>query len=278
MYLCDVVYKNNENEILSAVITDDKWEEEIESDPMIIFKERPIALVIIEAIIKGEKDFNCNGVDYTLEKVIKNEPFDKMIEMQQQSNPSRRLVDFTKEKGIQRIKIYKSKYKCLRCLRYGSEMNIESVTAKIYTISGGIAYLDMAYCKNCKQYFTDQSTIGFCENKNGPLAVEKCEDFDRDIIYKKDSVLSRYGYKADGSMSDNERRICIAFIIENGLAKKHEIINHLLYLIDDRGFRCLNARERWESDLAFVHNYDKMRQKYVGEVIILNKDFYLVEE
>ena len=60
MYLCDVVYKNNENEILSAVITDDKWEEEIESDPMIIFKERPIALVIIEAIIKGEKDFKKN--------------------------------------------------------------------------------------------------------------------------------------------------------------------------------------------------------------------------
>ncbi len=53
---------------------------------------------------------------------------------------------------------------------------------------------------------------------------------------------------------------------------------HRAYLIDDRGFRCLNARERWESDLAFVHNYDKMRQKYVGEVIILNKDFYLVEE
>ncbi len=277
MYLCKALYTDDNGEKFSLVITDNKSQENFDIDPVVVFEGAPIAGEIIKAIMKNKKDFSCNGYNYQLDEVIKNDYFNYLIKRRRHTNTSNRIVDFTNSNRIQRIQIYKSRYKCLKCLRLRADMNIESVTAKLYTITGRIVFIDLAYCKNCRQYFTDESTLSKFEKKHGILAIEKIEEYDRDIRYKKDSVLSRYGYKADGSMSETERRKCITFIIENGLGEKYEIIHHLNFLINDRGYRLPNAAERWESDLEFVHNYDLMKQKYVGNIFIIDNKPYLID-
>ena len=88
----------------------------------------------------------------------------------------------------------------------------------------------------------------------------------RKRYHNQDSVLSRNGYVADGSMNAEERQQCIAMILEKGLATKSMIINHLANLIDINGIRCYAACQRWEADLRFVNRYAIESQRKIGAV------------
>lgn len=70
--------------------------------------------------------------------------------------------------------------------------------------------------------------------------------------WNEDSILSRAGYKADGSQSQRSRVFCIDRAIAGREENALEVLRHLRWLIDDRGDRFPRAKLRWLEDLAYV--------------------------
>lgn len=70
--------------------------------------------------------------------------------------------------------------------------------------------------------------------------------------WNEDSILSRAGYKADGSQSKKARTICVNYAINGREENAIEVLRHLRWLIDDRGDRFPKANGRWLEDIEYV--------------------------
>ena len=70
--------------------------------------------------------------------------------------------------------------------------------------------------------------------------------------WNNDSILSRAGYRADGTISEIGRMICINHAISGRMENAMAVLRHLSWLIDDRGDRCPNALNIWQKDLGYV--------------------------
>lgn len=67
-----------------------------------------------------------------------------------------------------------------------------------------------------------------------------------------DSILSRSGYTADGTLSKYGRERCIQHVIGNSLENAFGVMDHLEWLIEDRGNRMPRARVLWAEDKRYV--------------------------
>jgi len=70
--------------------------------------------------------------------------------------------------------------------------------------------------------------------------------------WNENSMLSRAGYKADGSQSAQTRTTCINRAIAGREENALEVLRHLSWLIDDRGDRFSKAQRRWQEDREYV--------------------------
>ena len=70
--------------------------------------------------------------------------------------------------------------------------------------------------------------------------------------WNEDSILSRAGYKADGSQATRSRTKCIDRAIGGREENALEALRHLRWLIYDRGDRFPKAKRRWQEDLEYV--------------------------
>ena len=70
--------------------------------------------------------------------------------------------------------------------------------------------------------------------------------------WNEDSILSRAGYKADGSQSTKVRKICIDCAIDGREENALEVLRHLRWLSDDRGVRFPRAQRRWQEDTEYI--------------------------
>jgi len=72
------------------------------------------------------------------------------------------------------------------------------------------------------------------------------------VDWNDDSVLSRNGYSADGSLTETGRKIVLDKIIfNNNSTILLEVITHFRWLIQERGQRMPNAMRIWEEDLVY---------------------------
>lgn len=74
----------------------------------------------------------------------------------------------------------------------------------------------------------------------------------RYVDWSEDSFLSETGYKADGSLSLQGRHRCLDRAIEGDMRSALAVIEHLRWLIDDRGYRLVRAENIWREDIAYV--------------------------
>lgn len=70
--------------------------------------------------------------------------------------------------------------------------------------------------------------------------------------WNEDSILSRAGYTADGSLSTTGRIIRIDRAIDGNIENALEAISHLKWLINDRGDRNPHANRIWKEDLEYI--------------------------
>lgn len=70
--------------------------------------------------------------------------------------------------------------------------------------------------------------------------------------WNEDSILSRAGYKADGSQATKSRTTCIDPAIAGREENALEALGHLRWLIYDRGDRFPKAKRRWQEDIEYV--------------------------
>ena len=157
--------------------------------------------------------------------------------------------------------------KCFRHSKYDSIINICGYIPLKNERKKRVP-IDLQKCKNCNAYFINKQSLYIYESQYGPLSIEKKDiSYASDLLdinetkYKKDSILSRNGYKP--SDPTNERQRILIEIMEADEHNKEAIIDHLSYLIDDRGHRCHNAIISWLEDLQFVNDYKLSSQKKV---------------
>lgn len=186
-----------------------------------------------------------------------------------------RIFDFTARDNPPVVYVYRNSAICPTCKARGIPQSIENVSATMMNISGEIIHgISLQFCRNCKKYFIDWQSLKLYNKEYGTLFFERnIDDVHGDNYwdFNPDSILSRNGYAADGSMNSEERQKCLVCIIETGVATKSMIINHLSKLLDLNSSRCYLAAPRWLEDLRFINHYNVERQRYIGVVTALQR-------
>ncbi|MCD7833975.1 MAG: hypothetical protein LUH00_08305 [Lachnospiraceae bacterium] len=128
------------------------------------------------------------------------------------------------------------------------------------------------YCRDCYRYFIPEEEyqrlkkVGIiCCKIIGSTQSEQ----DADDAFKKfsaESVLHQYGYNVNSisNLSDESRRDILAFVFENEILNRGEIVSHIEMLINLARNRknMSSAIGKWKSDISFINRY-KRTGKYV---------------
>ena len=273
MLICTVVLLTGfDGEKICYNIVTKPDEEDFSTEPECIYYKKPIAQAIMKALFCNQNRFSFRADEYSVEeeyrifRAVKKDAYNKY-------DPNYiPKADFSKTNKPVTVYLSKNRAICMTCKRRGLPMDIENVAAALRTISGTIVNnVNLQYCNRCKKYYIDGNSLKQYDKDYGPLFINRdySEYGQRSYFFNKDSVLSRYGYTADGSMDTEERQRCITFIIENGFGTKYAIEDHLSNLINRNRQRCPYALPLWEEDLYFVNNYNIERQRYIGEIVIV---------
>ena len=169
------------------------------------------------------------------------------------------------------ILVYARKCECYQCRKHYGFDTTKNRTAVINTIFGEIIKVNVMFCCGCGTYF--MSIVSFKEYKKryGGLLLEY--SYTEDCMQKKhsdfnmasDSVLSRCGYTADGSISKEHRQAILAFIMDSGRATKSRLITLLQAFLElgEKRKNCPDACDRWREDIFYVNEYEIDLQKKV---------------
>lgn len=147
--------------------------------------------------------------------------------------------------------------------------NIIDITAKLRIVfpSGKIDfyYVPAAYCKECDKYFMLKKD--FDDVKKHGIILCEIIGTKKDLLHtnlKKyqstyESRIHQLGYNVQkgSGLTNNQRKVILANIVENTNISKHEISSHIQ--------RCINQHKRqqnykdaiqcWQHDYEFISNY-----------------------
>ena len=92
----------------------------------------------------------------------------------------------------------------------------------------------------------------------------------------EESTLKIYGYSvnAKDNLTDNERQDVLSFIIENNIETENQVIQFLSWLIEQNKNRrnMENAVNKWERDINFVRNYQRVNKRVRVRDLFVRKD------
>ena len=104
------------------------------------------------------------------------------------------------------------------------------------------------------------------------------DEYDGDMDYgnlRKNSELNLYGYTVakTAEMSTGERQRLLQQLMDNGLMSKHQIVNHLEWLIHRQSGRVKmeDACDCWREDLRFVNSYRLNAQRKIQGRFVYGK-------
>jgi len=138
-----------------------------------------------------------------------------------------------------------------------------NVKAKVKVQNGdktSFAYINLHYCKNCNKYYILKKSLEQYEARYGNIFIRRRytpggSGGQSQHSYEPDSILSEWGYKADGSLSSSQRQGILSFMMQDGIEDKSDIASLLSYFIETRSKRCPYAAELWKEDLEYVNEY-----------------------
>lgn len=140
------------------------------------------------------------------------------------------------------------------------------VQIPIFNVDGSITFINVniSYCSQCDKYIMLKSDF---KNINGIVACEVIDqttirnknDSDDIEIKQYESVLYKYGYnvKTKDNLSDRQRHLILASVVESGILTREQICSHLDTLIE-RGSKIEKwklATEKWKQDRHYVKKY-----------------------
>jgi len=250
----------------NPVINTISWRSNIYRAAMTAIKEGRNRFTLLDS---GKYEYEI--IEY---EVIKN------ITPEEITTSSIRIVDFTPENGPKPIYLY---YGNVSCIRKAHVM--ESVTANVPSLYSEKLYkLNVTYCKNCDMYFIYHGSYWDYVEKYGSFILKPIHlpsrgdvfdteffEGDRYFNLKESSDLSDYGYSAKAGIPEVERQKVLVSIIEFGLMKKHEIINHL-HTINDMNMNNSQhsaANRRRRDDIRFLNDYELNRQRQIFGYILM---------
>lgn len=146
-------------------------------------------------------------------------------------------------------------------------LDICDIDGKIITVK-----IPAGYCPNCKVFFILESIYKQIKEK-GILLCQISDEKTymqyrnkRQSRFASESLLMHYGYSVSEmkGLSQERRQEILAFIMDNQILTKSEIISYLEFFINQRlSVKTMKqAIMKWEEDKKFVENYcvDNMKQ------------------
>ena len=133
------------------------------------------------------------------------------------------------------------------------------VQIPVFNVDGSIGFikLNVSYCKTCDKYIMLKNDFKLIEG------IIACKVIDQTVIHSKndrddieikqyESVLYQYGYnvKTKDNLSDKQRHLILAAVVESGILTREQICSHLDTLIE-RGSKIEKwelATQKWKQD------------------------------
>lgn len=156
----------------------------------------------------------------------------------------------------------------------------EMVTALVYCANRvEPVYIDVYYSKRQNKYFINEESYRQYRLRYGlPYVHLVADEYDGDMDYgnlRKNSELNLYGYTVakTAEMSTGERQRLLQQLMDNGLMSKHQIVNHLEWLIHRQSGRVKmeDACDCWREDLRFVNSYRLNAQRKIQGRFVYGK-------
>lgn len=156
----------------------------------------------------------------------------------------------------------------------------EMVTALVYCANRvEPVYIDVYYSKRQNKYFINEESYRQYRMRYGlPYVHLVADEYDGDMDYgnlRKNSELNLYGYTVakTAEMSTGERQRLLQQLMDNGLMSKHQIVNHLEWLIHRQSGRVKmeDACDCWREDLRFVNSYRLNAQRKIQGRFVYGK-------
>ena len=154
--------------------------------------------------------------------------------------------------------------------------NVIDITAEIdiVDINGNVfkKMISAYYCEDCKLYFIYNDDYEKIRKSGVPLCkiyeyLKYIKGRNNKFNLNQESLLRSFGYNVGikDSLTKEQRRKILNFVIENGIMNKHKIIGLLNYLIDMKKNdpKQINAINKWGSDINYLNEMNFKIKKYV---------------
>lgn len=156
----------------------------------------------------------------------------------------------------------------------------EMVTALVYCANREEpVYMDVYYSRRQNRYFINEETYRVYRARYGLPYVrlvpgESGGKLDYGDL-RQNSELNLYGYTVAkaAEMTTGARQRLLQQLMDNGLMSKHQIVNHLEWLIHRQSgrIRMEDACDCWREDLRFVNNYKIQDQRKIRGRFVYGK-------
>lgn len=291
----EILYEDD-NDKYTFRITDNEKEKDLDREPNILLDTDPLVDNVLQALSKNEKAFcvndnKCRIISVENEEEIHSQSkyfenllfdfhYDKLSsnthtypQARYKCLNSEKIINFIHSDNPPLVYVYKRAGVCMRCKRHDREYELETVMAKVKSINCDFCKIHITHCLNCDTYFTNEHELSLYEKEYGTLLFEREFEKGSTFLYggtfRSDSILSRYGYKADGSQTSSQRHRIIDYIISRDDENVYRILDHLNMLIDTRP-NLHNAQDIWNEDYHYVRRKRQCAYQ-IDEAILTRK-------
>jgi uncharacterized protein with PIN domain len=243
-------------EVIEGQICDARKDQDISEH--IFFTDIPLIIDMILAKKAEKNQYRAGTYDYEILSVSHPDLVKK--KMQQIMLRHTETIHVVTSKSFASVTRH-----CPNCDIRDNEL-LEFIKAHIQKKSNPKKYAVIAgvlHCVNCDYYYVSKSYLrGLPRKIRNDLGVQlpdiKIDEHGRiardDWRGSVDSILSRNGYTADGSLRFAERKEVIRYIINHNIGSFYDIQSHLTWLINTRSIRNPNAAEIWKTDLKWLQS------------------------
>lgn len=250
-------------------ICDDKQDEDYEFS--VFHLDTPIIEAAIKAKQAGLDNFRLHKYSYEI--------LECKISSQTAKNPHpvvhlkrNAVIHLTTSRGFTDIRFF-----CPSCRSNGKDTAeiVSVLLEKLSNQNEHIKFDGVLHCKKCSYFYADKHLFNlFLKDNRHDVAAPRKEIQIRDkkIYYPStwngapDSVLSRYGYTADGTLQQNTRREVISYIVGSKKVSIHEVQNLLAGFLHGRELRNPKAALIWKSDLEWLNKEYGTGKTYQGMI------------
>lgn len=164
----------------------------------------------------------------------------------------------------------------IACRRRGHK--VESATGTIVTLGGRELRINTNWCGECGMYFLGYGEYAHYRETYGPIlgnfkfegAGNQAGDGFGALADESPLMLCGYSVSEAEGLTEGQRHLILANIMDRGICPKHRVIEYLQFFIRSR--RNLpsmrSARAKWQADLDWVRDYriNTQRRFTVAEV------------